>query len=182
MMWTNLRIICREIRSTYLWNYQTSSCDQIIVGSRCDDILKTGDITRVSSEERDVFYRDVLSFYMTLVIKQSLFFPIGSGDQSVFLHRSFLESDSCHMLRFEDNAVNAAKKMPAVISVNEHSNLMAKAQRVDKGNVVKFWLKIETPSSYPNLSKLTLAALCLHHGNPDSERVLKLLLHNLSKE
>ena len=42
---------------------------------------------------------------------------------SVFLHRSFLESDSCHMLRFEDNAVIAAKKMAAVISENEHSNL-----------------------------------------------------------
>ena len=88
-----------------------------------------------------------------------------------------------------DDVLITAKALPNVIPENKIDDLRIDVTKLRLSEEVdsslapeEFWSVHVTPERYPHLVPLARAACCIPHGNADSERFLKWVANNMTKQ
>uniref|UniRef100_A0A1I8I0Q5 Dimer_Tnp_hAT domain-containing protein n=1 Tax=Macrostomum lignano TaxID=282301 RepID=A0A1I8I0Q5_9PLAT len=144
-------------------------------------------VDRLSPIDRIGFYKSVRDFYCELVQRLFSYLPLQNKILRAlrFVDPNYLLGED---FNFDRTVLRVAKTMSTVIAVDELDELRLEVTRLrvsnselEKSNPEKFWSCLPT-ATYPLLSKLGRSACCIPHGNADSERFLKWLANDLTKQ
>ncbi|PAA85853.1 hypothetical protein BOX15_Mlig011045g2, partial [Macrostomum lignano] len=145
-------------------------------------------VARLRQMEQIGFFKSVRCFFSEIISRLFAYLPFNN---KVLSGLQFVDPE--YMLgsdfNFDNSILRVGRAMSTVISADLLDDIRLEATRLRltcptekaKETPEAFWAQLSV-EDYPHLSKLGRAACCIPHGNADSERVLKWVANNLTKQ